>query len=283
MLTPIGYSIYLKLRDLTLSNSMRLRQRIPPPIAAYMQLDAQSQREFYPDFFMVMDDLCSLRADLFEKAGGVVDEALFRRAQKLHFDYEVRCEWMREYVATARPSAEHIAAEDSPETTYRFITHVSSWVSLQCVRVLISDIFLEWARAEHERWLQQQPPQTSSSSPDPKSPSSPSASPSPTLQALEAATDRHQHLCDTVQDGVSYFLTHFSRNKTATRIHCGIYMLWPLSMFLGLSTTSPERLTWVAQQGRFISDRFSLRMGNVLATAAEEQRRGMTEGVVVKE
>ncbi|PVH97351.1 hypothetical protein DM02DRAFT_658362 [Periconia macrospinosa] len=253
MQSDLGYSIWLKLRNMILIDCLRLCQPLPPAISQYLAIDALAQQDYNPDFFMIVDKLCTLRADL--KALNHVSPSLFHVAQQLHADFEARCEWVRLYVSQTRPQAESLAYEDNAETTYRFFSRAAAWLFIQCIRVIFSDIFLSYARSQHTH------------------------SPSPhTLAALDRETLNHERKCTTVQDAVSYFLDHFAKNSTATRIHGALYMLWPLGLFLSLEESSPDRLRWIVCQGRKISDKFSLRMGNVLAEAAEGELRGL--GVV---
>ncbi|CAI6307209.1 unnamed protein product [Periconia digitata] len=253
MHTDLGYSIWLKLRNMILVDCLRLGRQLPGAINRYLESDARrAQQEFYPDFFMIMDSLCALRDD--QKANGYVRAETFERTQRLHEEFEDRCERLCQHVSDARPAAESVDHENNAETTYRFFSLASAWMFVQCTRVIFADIFLDWSRAEHGK--------------DPTL---------ITLAAMQHDAQQHQHCCQIVQDGVSYYLAHFAANKTATRIHGGIYMLWPLGLFLSLSTVSVNRLKWVVEQGKMISDAFSLRMGNIMAEAAEEQLKSFGE------
>ncbi len=241
----VGYGIWLKLRNATLSECLRSRKRVPEYISKLMKTEAIAQQDHYRDFFQLMTCLCSLLADHKEK--GFIDESMMKQASLLKDEFENRCSMMRHHVSEERPSAEAIAHETNAHATYLAQPKITSWFFVRCARILISDLFVERARTEHN-----------------------TASPL-TLAALENASKYQIRLCKVVEDSVSYYLAKFTSNQASTRIHFGYFMIWVLSILSSLSTTSTAKLEWIAEQAQIISDEFGLRVGKSMAETIERK------------
>ncbi|KAF2646590.1 hypothetical protein P280DRAFT_14491 [Massarina eburnea CBS 473.64] len=244
----IGYGIWLKLRNDILSECLRSREPVPEFVCRRMEAEAIEHDDHYPDFFQLITFLCRLLSE--HKTKGYVDEAMVTRAHSMKVQFEYRCAMMRNYVSEERPSVEEIAHETDPEVIYLFQARVNSWIFIHCVRALISDIFIEYARQRDYE--------------------SPGAL---TLHALEIATNEQTRSADMIENSVAYYLEKFATSTAATRVQLGVYMMWPLSVLASLSAASSASIGRIVKYAEKISDEYGLRMAKTMAESMESKRR----------
>ncbi|KAF2685415.1 hypothetical protein K458DRAFT_24221 [Lentithecium fluviatile CBS 122367] len=236
----IGHGLYVRVRGMLIMQCLQAREPLPDFVLEFMGDEELAKREFEAPFIRLLIRSCQLLSD--HKTAGSMNEALAREAQALMDDW---LDWRPIFGAWGpgeRPSTKVVRRKTDPDEIYHIVWLAIAYLFQQSTQILISDLQIEWTRSQYKII----------------------ASPETSL-ALEEAINAQLTLCDTIKDSVVYYMDDFSACQAATRTMGAHSLLWPLSILLSISTTTPDHFVWSAKRAAKIAEVFGLKQAQMVA------------------
>ena len=212
---------------------------MPDFILLFLNNEDVLERDFEPDFYRLLGDLCEMRAE--HKSRGVVDVAMAQKAQRLVNELDAWQPNISEWSSTEYPTGlTHVkGTEDYP---HRLVWLAGVWMFKYTARILSTDILIEWARSQLAYSSQFY-----------------------VTAALDEAILRQEVLFRELKQSINYYLERFGELTSAVRTAGGYALLWPLYVLSMSSSTTMETVTWIEKQAKRVAEDFGIRQGKVMA------------------
>jgi hypothetical protein len=219
---------------------MQAREPLPDFILEFMDDDELVQRDFEPPLIKLLIRSCRLLSD--HKSAGAMNEALATEAQMLMDDWVTWRPLIGAWGPNDKPSTKSVRDKADSDEVFYTIWLAVAYLFQQSTQILISDLQIEWTRSQHNIL------------PGPE-----------TSAALEVALDTQIALCNTMRESILYYMKDFMACKATSRTQGAYMLLWPASIMLSITTTTPENFFWSAKQIAKVAEVFGLRQAQVVA------------------
>lgn len=219
---------------------LQSRSPLPDFILKHMDDEELAKRDFEPPFIRLLVRSCDILAR--HKAAGAMDKSLATEAQQLLDDWEVWRPTVGAWGPGSRPSVEPLKTITDPDEVYHAVWLAVAYIYQQSSLMLISDLQIEWARAQHLAL------DTAESS-----------------AALDAAIGAQIGFSEATKDAVLYYTKAFATVHMASRLMGAHSVLWPLSNLLQIATATGEDYVWCARQAARIADVFGLPLAQMVS------------------
>lgn len=232
-----------------LALSLVSSEPFPKYFLQHLKEEGHEADDFEVVFFSLLSRVCNLRAQY--KNEGFVSKAM---AEDANATLQLLDSWHPEFPAWVMPlghrsfdqnsSAPGVNMASNVDKAHRFIWVAMSWLLLLTARLLIYDTQIVYYTAR----------QAISPSLD-------------TDSVLQMATTAQIDVAQDTQDAVEYYLeTLLSTRATTCSIGAHMLML-PVSILLGLRTTGPKTVSWIANMSSRIAEAFALKQAQMVANS----------------
>ena len=234
-------------QSLQLALCLLTSEPLPDYLLQHVQDEKLEEHDFEFIFYNLMSRVCTLRA-LHKHTGFVSASALSSALDTLQRFRDWDPEWpiwilppshRTRRRGTGRPPNIQVAAA---EESHRFIWVAMSWLLINTAQILLYEILIVYHRAQQALEPTQE-----------------------TDEALRAASTAQVALSQDLADAVDYYLSNFETSTASTRSIGAHMLMMPLSILLGVSTTSGGTYLWIARTASRITDVFALKQGKMVA------------------
>ncbi|KAJ4346778.1 uncharacterized protein N0V89_010710 [Didymosphaeria variabile] len=256
----VGHGMFVRLRGSILALCLMTSEPLPDYFIQHLKEEKLKDNDFEMVFYTLLNRVCGLRAR--QKRAGFVSDAMAEDAKATIQQFD---DWHPDFPAWVMPPGHRSYKKDgtapgvntssmpSADKDHRFIWVAMSWLIMHTSRLLVFDILVIYYRAQQ------------------------AILPSPeTKEALQRATTAQIDLAQDIQDTVEYYLDTLISSQASTRSIGAHMLMMPLSVLLGLSTTGPETLVWVARMASRIAEVFALKQGKIIADFLMKGWKGET-------